>query len=171
MLYETAEGRVAPASVTVLYVFYDFETTQNTEYTAAAKLHVPNLVCVQQFCSRCEDVEECLRCGKRKHSFWQETVWDLLTYLTEPSPWAEKIVAMAHNAKAYDLNFILNRAIILKWKPELIMNGFIIMCMKVEHLVFLDIVSFLPCPLRKLREAFGLTASKSWYPISILREN
>ena len=89
-------------------------------------------------------------------------MWDLLTYLTEPSPWAEKIVAMAHNAKAYDLNFILNRAIILKWKPELIMNGFIIMCMKVEHLVFLDIVSFLPCPLRKLREAFGLTASKSW---------
>jgi len=33
-----------------------------------------------------------------------------------------------------------------------------------EHLVFLDSVSFLPFPLRKLHEAFGLTASKSWYP-------
>ena len=33
-----------------------------------------------------------------------------------------------------------------------------------EHLVFLDSVSFLPCSLRKLQEAFGLTASKSWYP-------
>ena len=31
--------------------------------------------------------------------------------------------------------------------------------MMMEHLVFLDSVSFLPCPLRKLPEAFGLTAS------------
>jgi len=28
---------------------------------------------------------------------------------------------------------------------------------------FLDSVSYLPCSLRKLHEAFGLTASKSWY--------
>ena len=36
--------------------------------------------------------------------------------------------------------------------------------MKMEHLVFLDSVSFLPCALRKLPEAFGLQATKSWYP-------
>jgi hypothetical protein len=36
----------------VLYVFYDFETTQNTRYSdGVATLHVPNLVCLQQFCS------------------------------------------------------------------------------------------------------------------------
>jgi len=52
----------------------------------------------------------------------------------------------------------------LKWKPELIMSGLKIMCMKMEHLVFLDSVSFLPFALRKLPEAFGLSASKSWYP-------
>jgi len=52
----------------------------------------------------------------------------------------------------------------LKWKPELIMSGLKIMCMKMEHLVFLDSVSFLPCALRKLPEAFGLSAYKSWYP-------
>jgi len=52
----------------------------------------------------------------------------------------------------------------LKWKPELIMNGLKIMCMKMEHLVLVENVSFLPCPLRKLPEAFGLNASKSWYP-------
>jgi hypothetical protein len=33
-----------------------------------------------------------------------------------------------------------------------------------EHLVFFDSVSFLPCALRKLPEAFGLQANKSWYP-------
>jgi hypothetical protein len=44
------------------------------------------------------------------------------------------------------------------------MNGLKIMCMKVEHMIFLDSVKFLPFPLRKLPEALGLAASKSWYP-------
>ena len=44
------------------------------------------------------------------------------------------------------------------------MNGLKIMCMRVEHLVFLDSVSFLPFTLRNLPEAFGLTVAKSWYP-------
>ena len=52
----------------------------------------------------------------------------------------------------------------LKWKPELIMNGFKIMCIKMEQLVFINIVSFLPCVLCNLPEAFGMSASKSWYP-------
>jgi len=38
------------------------------------------------------------------------------------------------------------------------------MFMRVEQLVFFNSVSFLPFPLRNLPEAFGLTASKSWYP-------
>jgi len=103
-----------------------------------------------------------VRCGKRTHWFWDDPVGKLLLYLREQRPWAKKIVAIAHNVKAFDLHFILNRAIMLKWQLELITNGLKIMCMKMEHLVFLDCESFLPCPLRKLPEAFGLTASKSW---------
>jgi len=45
-----------PAGDEVL--FYDFETTQSTEYTDEAKLHAPNLVCVQQFCSSYEALED-----------------------------------------------------------------------------------------------------------------
>jgi hypothetical protein len=158
-----------PSSDKVLYVFYDFATTQDTPISDTATVHVPNLVCFQQFCTLCEgeiDIEtDCKRCGKRKHTFWEEDpVGDLLTYLCRSRPWANKIVAIAHNAKAFDLHFILNRAIMLQWRPELIMNEKKIVCMKMEHLVFLDSVSFLPCALRKLPEAFGLTASKSWYP-------
>jgi len=44
------------------------------------------------------------------------------------------------------------------------MSGLKIMCMKMEHLVFLESVSFLTCALPKLPEAFGLSATKSWYP-------
>jgi hypothetical protein len=51
----------------------------------------------------------------------------------------------------------------LKWKPERITNGIKIISKKMEHLVFLDSVNFLPCALRKLPEAFGLQATKSWY--------
>jgi hypothetical protein len=151
-----------------LYIFYDFETIQNKTYSDTAKEHVPNLVCVQQFCARCEEIEDCSiacdRCGRRRYSFWNDHVGDLLTYLCEPRPWASKIVAIAHNAKAFDLHFNLNRAIKLKWEPELITNGLKIISMKMEHLLFLDSVYFLPCALRKLPEAFGLQAAKSWYP-------
>jgi len=68
-------------------------------------------------------VKDCFRCSKRKHSLCQTPTGDLLSYLTDPRPWANKIVAIAPNAMAFDLLFILNRAILLKCKPELIMNG------------------------------------------------
>jgi len=89
---------------------------------------------------------------------------ELLSYLTEPRPCANNIIAIAHNAKALDLHFILNRAILLKCKPVQIINGLKFMCIKREYLVFLDSVSFLPFPLRRLAKAFGLTVAKSWYP-------
>jgi len=129
---------------------------------------------VQTFCSRCEYEEkgvDCELCGRRKNSFWQDPVAELLLYLTEPHPWGNKIVAIAYNANVLHLHFILNRAIMLNWKPEMIMKGLKIMCTKMEHLVFLGSVSFLPCPLRKLPYAFGQNALKSWYlTISILRK-
>jgi len=131
-------------------------------------VHEPNLVRLQHFCSKCENVsdieQDCSQCGKRIHSFWDDPVGDMLSYLCESRPWLEKIIVIAHNAKAFDLHFILNRVILLKWQMELIMNGMKIMCMRVEHLVFLDSVSFLHFALCKLPEAFGLTIAKSWYP-------
>jgi len=62
---------------------------------------------------------------------------------------------ITHNAKAFDLHFIVNRAGLMKWQVELIMYGLKIMCMRVEHLVFFDSVSFLPFALRTLPEVFG----------------
>jgi hypothetical protein len=35
-----------PSSDKVLYVFCDFETTQDTRFSNTATVHVPNLVCV-----------------------------------------------------------------------------------------------------------------------------
>ena len=86
-------------------------------------VHEPNLVWLQQFCSKCKNVQDieqqCVQCGKRKHSFWDDPVGDMLTYLCEPRLWVKKIVVIAHNAKGFELHLILNRAILLKWQPGL----------------------------------------------------
>ena len=89
---------------------------------------------------------------------------DTLTYLCESRPWVEKIVVIALNAKSFEFHFILNRAIFLKWQLQLIMNGTKIMCKRMEHLEFLDSLSFLPFALLKLPEAFWLKGAKSWSP-------
>jgi hypothetical protein len=91
-------------------------------------------------------------------------VGDLLSYLCKPTPWCKRVIAIAHNAKGFYAKFILDRAIFLKWTPTLILNGLKIICMTVHHLTFLDFISFLPMALRKLPEAFGLSATKTWYP-------
>jgi hypothetical protein len=79
--------------------------------------------------------EDCERCGRRQHTFWYDPIGDLLSYLWEPRPWVNKVVAIAHNAKASDSQFIFNRAIQMKWKPELILKEIKIVSMKITHVV------------------------------------
>jgi hypothetical protein len=55
--------------------------------------------------------------------FWDDPVGDLLSYLCEPRPWVKQIIAIAHNAKTFELQFILNRDVLPKWRPELLMSG------------------------------------------------
>jgi hypothetical protein len=111
-----------PRSDDVLSVFCDFETTEDTKFTDTATQHVPNLVCLQQFCTQCEkqpDINvDCLRCGKRQHAFFEDPVADVLTYFCKPRPCCNKVLAIAHNAKAFDSHFILNRAALLKWRTQ-----------------------------------------------------
>jgi len=40
-----------PRSDKVIFVFYDFETTQDTKCTDTSFNHVPKPVCVRQFCT------------------------------------------------------------------------------------------------------------------------
>jgi hypothetical protein len=96
--------------------------------------------------------------------FFDDAVGDLLSYLCEPRPWCIKFIAIAHNAKEFDSQFILRRAI-LKWTPQIILTGLKIISMEMQHINFLDSVSYLPMPLRKLLEAFELSSSKSWFPL------
>ena len=126
-------------------VLYDFETTQNTRYSETAKEHVCNVVCVRQFCWRCEGIDDCdcdcERFGVRKHAFWKNPVGDLHTYLCEPRTWVRQIIAIAHNAKAFDLHFILCRAVLLKWRPVIVMSWQKIILMEMESVTLMYFMS------------------------------
>jgi len=65
-----------PRSDDVLFVLYDFETTQDTKISETARVHVPILVCLQQICTACEMQDDysqdCARCGNREHSFFKD---------------------------------------------------------------------------------------------------
>jgi hypothetical protein len=56
------------------------------------------------------------------HALWNDTVGDMLSYLCERRTWVKPILAIAHNAKAFDLRFILDRSVFLKWQLEIIIN-------------------------------------------------
>jgi polyferredoxin len=75
---------VPASSKRVLYVFYDFETTQDTKRSNRTNEHVPNLVCLQ-LCSKCENIsdieQDCIQCGKHIHAFWDDTMGYKLSYL------------------------------------------------------------------------------------------
>ena len=139
----------------------DFETTQDTKLTESTTVHIPTLVCLQHFCSLYEkepDIDvDCVRCGRRRHASFDDPVGDLLTYLCKQRPLCEKVISIAHNAKGFDAHFILDRAILLKWTPKVILHGQKIVCLTIQHLTFLYSISFLPMALRKLPEAFGLS--------------
>jgi hypothetical protein len=111
------------------------------------------------------DVEgDCRRCEKRKHGFRLDPVGDLISYTMKTRPWADRIVDIAHNARAFDLVFVLNRLVCTTSMPELlIIDRQKIMCLKME-VRWLDSLNCLARPLRKLPEAFGLTVEESWYP-------
>ena len=41
-----------------LYIFFDTECTQDLERHDGSLVHVPNLICAQQMCSKCEAVDD-----------------------------------------------------------------------------------------------------------------
>jgi hypothetical protein len=146
-------------------VLYDFETTQDTKFSENATDHIDFSVFsgLVQFV-KCKMILDCGCCGRRHRSFYDDTVGDLLSYFCKPRPWCNKVAAIPHNAKAFDSQFILKRAILLKWNRQLNLSGLKIISMKMQNIHFLGSVSYLPMPLRKFPETFGLASLKSWFP-------
>ena len=155
-----------------LYVFYDFECSQETG------VHVPNFCVAHRACADCIHLpieDECQTCsnmpGGREVIFsGKKTLEEFLTWLfstcqindrKEKKQCHEGATAIAHNMKDYDgqfiLHFLVKKACI---KPDVLMNGAKIMTMKACGIRFIDSYNFMPSGLSKLPKAFGLTEMK-----------
>jgi hypothetical protein len=54
---------------TFMHVFFDTDCTQDLDKRDGSFEHIPNLICAQEMCSKCEAVDDlnvyCEQCGKR----------------------------------------------------------------------------------------------------------
>jgi hypothetical protein len=130
----------------LMCVSCDTECTQDLDKRDGSLEHVPNLICAQQMCSKCEDVDDlnidCEQCGKRVHVFWEDPIGTFIDYLLLSRPFADKIHVISHNSRGYDAPFLLRKFLELRWLPILIMDLKKILSMCVENLIFVDSLFF-----------------------------
>ena len=122
------------------YMFYDFETNQETG------THVVNWV-------DCEDFFGV------KNTF--ETIDEFCQFIFNKK--YSGFTFIAHNAKGYDAQFIRNWCIENSMKPYCIYNGTKIMFMEVNGRRFIDSLNFITAPLSSFPKTFGLTELKKGY--------
>ena len=122
------------------YMFYDFETNQETG------THVVNWV-------DCEDFYGV------KNTF--ETIDEFCQFIFKKE--YSGFTFIAHNAKGYDAQFIRNWCIENSMKPYCIYNGTKIMFMEVNGRRFIDSLNFITAPLSSFPKTFGLTELKKGY--------
>ena len=90
--------------------------------------HIPNLICAQQSCYKCEAKinlsAHWKQCLKRTHVFWaEEPSGKFIDYLRQSRPFAEKICVVSHNSRGYDAHFLLRKIPEMRWAPQLIIDG------------------------------------------------
>ena len=78
--------------------------------------------CYKTYCKNCMQYEMighlCYMKPLANVKFFEDTVGNLLTHLCEPRGWCDQVVALEQNARGFDAQFSLKRAILLKWKQE-----------------------------------------------------
>lgn len=86
-------------------------------------VHEPNLCVIQQRCDLCitdENLFFCQTCGYRQTIFKSESIPQFMKYLANIRNKFKQFVVLAHNAQAFDGQFILKYFLEHSHKPELI---------------------------------------------------
>ncbi|XP_055714928.1 uncharacterized protein LOC129809144, partial [Phlebotomus papatasi] len=109
----------------------------------------------------------CTNCSPVEHVFESDSsgsaVAKFLDYVLTFRPMPT--VAIAHNAKGYDGQFILEELCQREEKIEPVLQGCKILFAKVKGVTFLDSLSFIPFPLSQFSKSFGLPeCDKGYYP-------
>jgi hypothetical protein len=67
-----------------------------------------------------------------------------IDYIRLSLSFADKINVISHNARGYDIQFLLRRFLELIWDPNLIMDGNKFLTMFFENFQFLNLMTYLP---------------------------
>ena len=145
------------------YIFYDFESM-----TEVDGRHAPNLCVVHEVCTTCIHVPmghgtPC-DCGRRQIVFkGPTTLRDFGEYLFDGTN--AGATCIAHNSSGYDAHLVLSYLHDVGVKPQLIMNGRKIMCLKAGGVRLIDSLNFFAMGLAKLPKAFGVEElCKGYFP-------
>ena len=88
--------------------------TQDTKRGDTSFKHVRNLVFVNQFCALREDDPIWMWTAGSVVRGSTDPVGDLISYTFKSRPCADRIVAIAHNDKVFDLHIEINRLVRMK---------------------------------------------------------
>lgn len=110
----------------------------------------------------------CRWCGVREFVFQRDPVKQFVDFVTRPVKYFKHIICIAHNAKAFDAQFILKYIVenCRDIEPKVILNGTKIILLTAGHTKFNDSVNYMPMRLSELPKAFGLkdTEDKGIFP-------
>jgi hypothetical protein len=154
------------------YVFFDFESSQEllVRETADGKITKHQVISAhaRYVCIACADErnEDCPRCYE-KFFFGNNTI-DAFCY------WflaLENVIALAHNCKGYDGQFILeylNRKSLNT--PKIIVRGMQLIKIEIGTIKILDSLSFLPFALGEFPKAFNIKeVKKGFFPYLFIK--
>lgn len=151
-------------------IFYDFESQFHDKGNGFSE-HIPNICVSNMICHQCSSSSsfptDCPNCNPFENVFENDSVscvTKFVDYVLQFRKWP--VVAIAHNSKGYDAQFILEELCKRNVKIDPILTGRKVLSIKVNETVsFIDSLSFIPLPLSKFAASFGLTnCSKGEYP-------
>lgn len=153
-----------------MFIFFDFETTQEkvaAECPLGQSLeHVPNVCVAHIVCDMCRHREPsfCSRCGENRRLFTGSTCLDdFCDFLFQEG--RKNVIAIAHNAKGFDGQFIMQYLFKQGIIPNIISKGLELMTLSVGQVKLIDSFNFLPMALSALPKAFGVNElAKGYFP-------
>jgi hypothetical protein len=172
---EPADPDVQPT-----FIVFDLETQQSREYKQTdlgpMYLHEPNLCIAYRFCDLCREAvlnekkfDCCTRCKQTRHTFdGPSTMENFGRWLYTENKASKKnpIIAIAHNARGFDAQFLINYLAERGYKPKITPKGQEIMQLEAGMVVVKDSLNFLPTSLAALPKTFGFDGEvkKGYFP-------
>jgi len=160
------------------FIFYDFEACQESELppdkNGRVFLHEPICCVVQKVCDKCAanwtPTSKCDACKDHQLIFEGDNcLADFCKWLFG-SPENYNCIAIGHNMKGYDGQFILayleSQAVV----PDVTMRGLEILCLQAAGVKLIDSFNFLPMALSALPKAFGEQEEKGTFPYLFIRK-